>query len=132
MQPAGLIPLKSPWKVIHIFMTRRWPIVVHSYGCKYGVIHFSISFKFRPCCPPFAPLFVAGETYSLTYYRVLPDSSVKGDMKTHVIDGDISRTPEEGAHTPSWPNGLLIIIIIIIIIMIINMHMPVNCTVLHI
>jgi hypothetical protein len=26
-----------------------------------------------------------------------------------------SHTPEEGAHSPSWPNGLIIIIIIIII-----------------
>jgi len=33
-----------------------------------------------------------------------------------VIDVNTSRTPEEGAHSPSWPNGLIIIIIIIIII----------------
>jgi flagellar basal body-associated protein FliL len=31
----------------------------------------------------------------------------------------MSHTPEEGAHSPSWPNGLIIIIIIIIILIII-------------
>jgi hypothetical protein len=30
-----------------------------------------------------------------------------------------SRAPEEGAHSPSWPSGLIIIIIIIVIIIII-------------
>jgi hypothetical protein len=30
-----------------------------------------------------------------------------------------SRTPEEGAHSPSWPNRLIIISIIIVIIIII-------------
>jgi hypothetical protein len=32
-------------------------------------------------------------------------------LKTYVIDVDTSRTPEEGANSPSWPNGLVIIII---------------------
>jgi hypothetical protein len=26
---------------------------------------------------------------------------------------DASHTPEEGAHSPSWPNGLVIVIIIV-------------------
>ena len=29
-------------------------------------------------------------------------------VKTHVIDVNTSRTPEAGAHSPSWPNGLII------------------------
>jgi hypothetical protein len=37
-------------------------------------------------------------------------------VKTYVIDVNASRTSEEGAHSPSWPNGLIIIIIIIFII----------------
>jgi hypothetical protein len=36
-------------------------------------------------------------------------------VKTYAVDVNTSRTPEEGAHSPSWPNGLVIIIIIIII-----------------
>jgi hypothetical protein len=32
---------------------------------------------------------------------------------TYVIDVKTSHTPEEGAHSPSWQNGLIIIIIII-------------------
>jgi hypothetical protein len=36
-------------------------------------------------------------------------------VKTYVVrDVNTSGTPEEGAHSPSWPNGLIIIIIIII------------------
>ena len=30
---------------------------------------------------------------------------------TYVIDVNTSHIPEEGARSPSWPNGLLIIII---------------------
>jgi hypothetical protein len=37
-------------------------------------------------------------------------------VETYVTDVSTSRTPQEGAHSPSWPNGLNIIIIIIIII----------------
>jgi hypothetical protein len=37
-------------------------------------------------------------------------------VKTYVVrDVNTSGTPEEGAHSPSWPNGLIIIIIIIMI-----------------
>jgi len=32
---------------------------------------------------------------------------------TYVIDVDTPRTPEVGAHSPSWPNRLIIIIILI-------------------
>jgi hypothetical protein len=35
-----------------------------------------------------------------------------------VVDVNTSRTPKDGAHSPSWPNGLFTIIIIIIIIII--------------
>jgi hypothetical protein len=37
-------------------------------------------------------------------------------VKTYVLDANKSHTPEEGAYSPSWPNGRIIIIIIIIII----------------
>jgi hypothetical protein len=40
----------------------------------------------------------------------------RGYVKTYVIDLSTSHTPLEGAHSPSWSNGLIIIIIIIIII----------------
>jgi hypothetical protein len=33
-------------------------------------------------------------------------------VKTCAIDVNTSRTPKEGAHSPSWPNGLIIITII--------------------
>jgi hypothetical protein len=36
-----------------------------------------------------------------------------------VIDVNTSHTPEEDAHSPSWPNRLVIIILIIIIIIIV-------------
>jgi hypothetical protein len=29
----------------------------------------------------------------------------------YMIDVNTSRTPEEGAHSPSWPNGLIVVII---------------------
>jgi hypothetical protein len=35
-------------------------------------------------------------------------------VKTDVIYVNTSHTPEEGAHIPSWPKGLIITIIIII------------------
>jgi hypothetical protein len=28
-------------------------------------------------------------------------------VKSYVINVNPSRTPEEGAHSPSWPNGLI-------------------------
>jgi hypothetical protein len=34
------------------------------------------------------------------------------------INVNTARTPEKGAHSPSWPNGLIAIIIIIIDIMV--------------
>jgi hypothetical protein len=34
--------------------------------------------------------------------------------KKYMPDVNTSRTPEEGAHDPSWPNGLIIIVIIVI------------------
>jgi len=37
----------------------------------------------------------------------------------HVIDVNTSHTPQEGAHSPTWPNGLIVIIIIIMIIIVI-------------
>jgi hypothetical protein len=33
-------------------------------------------------------------------------------VKTYGDDLKTSRAPEEGAHSPSWPNGLVIIVII--------------------
>jgi hypothetical protein len=30
--------------------------------------------------------------------------------QSYAVDVDTSRTPEEGAHSPIWPNGLVIII----------------------
>jgi hypothetical protein len=32
-------------------------------------------------------------------------------VKTFVIYVDMSCTPEEGAHIPSWPNGLIILLL---------------------
>jgi hypothetical protein len=32
-------------------------------------------------------------------------------LKTDVIDVDMSRTSEEGAHSPSWPNGLVLLLL---------------------
>jgi hypothetical protein len=32
--------------------------------------------------------------------------------RTYLIHVDMSRTPEQGAHSPSWPNRLIIIIVI--------------------
>jgi hypothetical protein len=32
-----------------------------------------------------------------------------GYVKTYAVDVNTSHTPEEGAHSPSWPNGLIII-----------------------
>jgi hypothetical protein len=44
-------------------------------------------------------------------YWGCPDSSMAGGyVETYVIDVNTSHTPEEGAHSPSWPNGLVIII----------------------
>jgi hypothetical protein len=40
----------------------------------------------------------------------------QGGVKTYVIDVNTTHTPEEDAHGPRWPNGLVITIIIIIII----------------
>jgi hypothetical protein len=34
-------------------------------------------------------------------------------VKTNAVDVNTSRSPEEGAHSPGWPNRLIIIIIII-------------------
>ena len=30
-----------------------------------------------------------------------------------MLDVDTSRTPEEGAYSPSWPNGLTIILLVL-------------------
>jgi len=40
-------------------------------------------------------------------------------VKTYVIDVATSHTPEEGFHSPSWPNGLINIVVIVIIMIII-------------
>jgi hypothetical protein len=45
----------------------------------------------------------------------VPTPQRRGYVKTYVIYVNTSRTPEEGAQSPSWPDGLFIIIIIIII-----------------
>jgi hypothetical protein len=37
-------------------------------------------------------------------------------VETYAVDVIKSRTPEDGAHGPSWPNGMIILIIITIII----------------
>jgi len=44
----------------------------------------------------------------------LSDSEQAWYVKIYAIYVNTSRTPEEGAHSPSLPNGLIIIIIIII------------------
>jgi hypothetical protein len=53
----------------------------------------------------------------LTYYRVLPALNEDvptpqlrvSDVKTYATDVNTSRAPEKGAHSPSWPNVLIII-----------------------
>jgi flagellar basal body-associated protein FliL len=40
-------------------------------------------------------------------------------VETYAVDVNTSRTPEDDAQSPRWPNGLIIIIICIIIIIII-------------
>ena len=44
---------------------------------------------------------------------------LSSSRKTYVIDENTSHTPEVGAHSPSWSNGLIIVIIIISISIII-------------
>jgi hypothetical protein len=34
-----------------------------------------------------------------------------GYVKTYVIDVDMSRTPDEGAHSPTWSNGLILLVL---------------------
>jgi hypothetical protein len=58
-----------------------------------------------------------------TYYRVLPtlnedvlSPQLLGNVKTCSVGVSTSRNPEKGAHTPSWPNGLIIITVIIVVI----------------
>ena len=41
--------------------------------------------------------------------------SVCVDVNIYTVDVNTSRTPEEGAHSPSWPNRLIFIIIIILV-----------------
>jgi hypothetical protein len=48
---------------------------------------------------------------STHYHCFLPSTCVK----TYAIDVNTSHVPEEGAHSQSWPNGLIIIIIVIIV-----------------
>jgi hypothetical protein len=36
-------------------------------------------------------------------------------VKAYAIDVNTSHTPQEGAHSPSWPTGLILIIIISIV-----------------
>jgi hypothetical protein len=57
-----------------------------------------------PCRPTFL-------TISHSYSHPLTPRSL---ILTYAIDMNTSRAPEEGAHSLSWPNGLIIIIIIII------------------
>jgi hypothetical protein len=33
-------------------------------------------------------------------------------VKKYAVDVNTSRTPEEGAHSPSWPNGLMMMMMI--------------------
>jgi hypothetical protein len=58
-----------------------------------------------------------------TYRRVLPalkdlltpqgrGRHLKTYVFTYVVDVNISCVPEEGVHSPGWPNGLIIIIVI--------------------
>jgi hypothetical protein len=37
-------------------------------------------------------------------------------VKAYATDVNTSHTPKEGAHSPSWPTGLILIIIIISIV----------------
>jgi hypothetical protein len=46
-------------------------------------------------------------------------------VKTYAVDTNTSRTPEEGAYSPSWPNRLVIIICIVIYILSLITHMSV-------
>jgi hypothetical protein len=41
-------------------------------------------------------------------------------VKTYAVNVNTSRTPEEGAHSPSWTNELIIIIIFTVTIVIIT------------
>jgi len=41
------------------------------------------------------------------------------NVKTYVIDVNKSHTLEEGAHSPSWPNRLIVIVIIVIVIILV-------------
>jgi hypothetical protein len=47
-------------------------------------------------------------------YRYYCNPNITVYVKTYAIDVNISRTPGEGALSPSWPNWPIIIIIIII------------------
>jgi len=42
-------------------------------------------------------------------------ASLIRDILRSVIDVSTSHTPEDGTHSPSWPNGLTLIINIVII-----------------
>jgi hypothetical protein len=35
----------------------------------------------------------------------------RGHVKRDMIDVDTSRASEEGAHSPSWPNGLILLLL---------------------
>jgi hypothetical protein len=51
---------------------------------------------------------------SVSNYMVLPalnEGFVKTCVFRYVIDVNTSHTPDEGAHSPSWPNELIVIII---------------------
>jgi hypothetical protein len=45
----------------------------------------------------------------------------EGYVEPYVVDVNTCHTPEQGAHSPGWLDGLIIIIIITIILMIIIM-----------
>jgi hypothetical protein len=47
-----------------------------------------------------------------------------GYVITYAIDVNTSRTHKEGAHSPSWPYGLIIIFIFIIIIIVKESNNP--------
>jgi hypothetical protein len=54
------------------------------------------------------------KTYSRQSHSPIIEASNNLYVNTYAVDVYTSRTPEEGAHSLSWPNGLIIIIIIII------------------
>jgi len=63
---------------------------------------------------PYTFLMVHRLLYHVLNEDDCPDSSVRGYVKTNLIDVDTSRTPEGGAHSPSWPKELIRLLLLLI------------------